>query len=126
MAILQHGSVVTFGTVKIGTHSYAVPNVERNLLTEQIPRAEGVYIKDLGGGQQSLSVAGWITQETRSRMTLIAYLQQLLEQLSAVSAPASLYDFTYEYSNCFFQGLSYGTEDRHWATFSANFLRSIA
>jgi len=113
-----------YGGVQIGDYAFVDPSDTPNIIVEQIPRALGVVIKFLGGGEQTITLSGWVVNfKERVRKDLEEYFRDLPELLLAQS-PASLIVNGVTYTNCFYNGFSPGGSGKHFDTFTVTFLRS--
>ncbi len=113
-----------YGTFQIGDYAYVDPSDTPLVTIENIPRALGVVIKFLGGGEQVLTMNGWIINFAgRRRKELEEFFRDLAGNLLNQS-PASLVVNGVTYTNCFYNGFSMGGSGHHFDTFVVSFLRS--
>lgn len=113
-----------YGGVQIGDYAFVDPSDTPNIIVEQIPRAIGVVIKFLGGGEQTLTLSGWVVNfKERKRKELEEYFRDLPGLLLAQS-PTSLVVNDVTYTDCFYNGFAPGGSGKHYDRFTVTFLRS--
>lgn len=113
-----------YGTFQVGDYAYVDASDSPLVTIENIPRALGVVIKFLGGGEQALTLNGWIVNFAgRRRKELEEFFRDLAANLLSQS-PSNLLVNGVTYTNCFYNGFSVGGSGHHFDTFTISFLRS--
>ena len=97
----------TFNGVSIGDYCWLIPSTNFPDTSVQIPRAQGIRQRDMGGGEQILTVRAWVVKAT------VAALAQYFEGLSRSfgTGLASLVIDSVTYTNC--KCLSIQPENRY-------------
>lgn len=98
-----------FGGVSIGDYAWLIPSTNMRDTTIYVPRAQGIRMRDMGGGEQILLVRAWVVKDTN------AALAQYLEGLgrSFGTGLGSLVIDSVTYTNC--KLLSIAPDDRFQA-----------
>lgn len=113
-----------FGTVQIGDYAFVDAGDAPAVIVENIPRALGIIIKFLGGGEQTLTLNAWIINFAgRRRKELEEFFRDLAGNLLNES-PATLVVNGVTYTACHYNGFSVGGSGHHFDTFTVTFLRS--
>ena len=110
----------SFNGVNIGDHAWAEIATENEVEVHKIPRADGVILRQRGGGLKTITVHGWIKKVDRA--TLETYIDGLAAAFG--SALADLVVNGNTYSNCIFKSISPGSEHYRWSRFSIVFFKS--
>lgn len=110
--------------VQIGDYAYANTSDGSNISVEHIPRATGVIVKFMGGGQQTITVRGWVVSDSLIRKPIQDYLRDLASSLIAKS-PDTLTVRGTTYTNSHYTGFTEeDTGGKHFARFTVSFTRS--
>lgn len=110
----------TFKGIYIGDHADVTIGYEANVSTQPIPRAQGVILREMGGGLQRLRVSAYVIKPTRADLEL--YMKNLAPQLG--TSPGDLVVSGNTYTNCFLISLSFEENTNKFVKFSLEFLRS--
>lgn len=96
-----------FGSTEIGDYCWLIPTTSMPDTSVQIPRAQGIRQRDMGGGAQILTVKAWVVKAT------VTALEQYFESLprSFGTGLATLTINGVNYTNCKFLGLA--PDDRY-------------
>lgn len=96
-----------YGSTLIGDYAWLVPSVSFPDTSREIPRAQGIRQRDIGGGKMTLTVKSWVVKSTIA--SLHSYLESLGRNFG--TGLASLVIDSITYTNC--KCISIQPEDRH-------------
>ena len=98
-----------FNNVEIGDYAWLIPSTNFPDTEINIPRAQGIRQRDMGGGAHTLIVKAWVVKTTDA--LLASYFEGLARSFG--TGLASLVIDSNTYTNC--KCISISPEDRHQA-----------
>jgi hypothetical protein len=112
----------TFKGVPLGDHNWSVSKYQRTVVAHPIVRADGIVHQNVGGGQQTIQVDGWINKYSSNRQAVETFLADLITQLG--NSPGTLVVSGNSYTNCYLIGIEPSADDRLINFFTLNFVRN--
>lgn len=109
-----------FKGIDIGDHCNLTIRYMRDIEQKKIPRADGVILRNNGGGVQELTVTGWVIKSTRQDVE--DYCANLATSFGNSAGTLVINDTTY--TNCFFLNIDPSLDDQRWNYFTISFMRN--
>lgn len=110
----------TFKAIDIGDHCSIIVSYSRDVEMKEIPRANGVIIRNRGGGKQDIMVNAWVIKTTRQQIE--DYCRALATSFGNTVGTLIINGTTY--TNCYFIDMMPNAEDKRWNIFSLRFVRN--
>jgi len=110
----------SFKGIAIGDFCWITPSYSNDKQVVHIPRADGVRIRNMGGGQKTYSVTAYLIKSQRT--TLEQYFDTLINSFG--NTKGELIINGYSYGDCFFTDISPETSYPNYNTFTLTFIKS--
>lgn len=111
----------TFKGILLGDFCWITPSFSNDKQVVHIPRADGVRIRNMGGGQKVYTVTAYVIKPLRT--TLEQYFDALINSFG--NPKGELIIDSHSYGDCFFTDISPETSYPNYNTFTLTFIKSL-